>query len=91
MSNVCENQEKFSDAYYNAVKDAIKTQKKINKEEYEKHKGTYMGMCALYFFFSVYAVMLAMNTKCENRVLNIVIAFLFGPLYVLSQCMAQWS
>lgn len=74
---VCENQEKFNEAFKQAVQENVKIQ--------EKDRKAYNIALVIYFLLLVWAVMLAMKVSDkEHRVLHVGLALLMGPLYIIA-------
>lgn len=81
-SNVCQNQDKFNQAFHEALNN--------DKEKYmDKNKNWLTIYSILWLISMIWAVILAMKVKDpEHRVIHLVLAFLFSPIYVLSHYMS---
>lgn len=78
VQNVCGSQDTFNRAVYCALK--------YNAKQKVKDLGnTVYVYLVLYFLFLVWALMLALNVPSgPSRVLHVLFALLFGPIYVLA-------
>ena len=73
--NVCDSQDDFNVAFRKAVKENIKQER--------KKMGSWVYVYLVVFFvFLVWALFLSMNSP-SDRVVNIVLAILFSPVYVI--------
>lgn len=76
--SVCANQDTFNSALETAIEKAREKNRKDNMVA-----NSVMG--ALYLILLVWAVILAMRISDENtRILHMILAVLFPPLYVIS-------
>ena len=82
MSSICDTQDKFDQAFYNAL-----TYSK--KEENKKISTALKLYCVLHFLFILWGIYLALQTPKEQRVVNITLAIVFAPAYVLSYYLNQ--
>jgi len=80
MSSVCQNQNSFNSAVY----DAVKYTSKQNKP----HKWLMLVAFILYVLLTLVAVFLAIKEKA-NRQLHILFALLFGPLYIIAHLLSM--
>ena len=83
MNGVCQNQDEFNNAFYNAVKYARdKDEKKVSKS------GTYIALTVvyvvLYLSFLIWAIVLAMKQDPSVRTVHLVLAIVFAPAYVIA-------
>ena len=78
LNKPCEDQRSFNSAVYNALK-------YITKEQaLENSKGLFFYFI-IHFVFLVWGIMLAIKSQPkENRVLHILLAFIFAPFYVMA-------
>lgn len=76
MSNVCADQATFNTAFREALK--------YNQDENMKpiRDNKYIGIVWLVFF--IWAMSLALRAPAEQRVLHVLLAFVFGPVYILA-------
>jgi hypothetical protein len=76
--SVCDNQDKFNDAVYNAVE-------YTNKRQVESVQKGVVFYMLLHVMFLFWAVMLALrHVNKDDRVVHLTLAVLFSPVYVLS-------
>ena len=75
--SLCDNQDKFNDAFYTAVKES---RKKDNKTMM-KGAGVY-GLLHLIFLF--WGIMLALKQPVDQQIVHITLAMVFSPAYVLA-------
>lgn len=76
-SNVCENQDRFNDAYRSALQN--------DQEKRIEENKNWMNIYAVLWLISlVWAIFLALKADEEHRVLHLVHALVFSPLYVLA-------
>ena len=80
MSNVCNNQDTFNDAVYNALKHA-------RKKDDKKISGPLAVYLVVHLSFLVWAIMLAFKASPETRVVHITLAIIFAPAYCLAYYM----
>jgi bacteriorhodopsin len=89
--SVCQNQDAFNDAFYKAIKEA----RKKEQDENSKNTGLQWAIAIyalIHIIFLVWGVFLAINSQPpENRVLHLVLAIIFAPLYVISYYIGQIS
>lgn len=80
--NVCASQDTFNKAF----KEAVKNYGQIP----EKDKNLYTVVAIIYLVLTIWALILAMHVSdSEHRVIHIIFAVLFGPLYVLSHYLSM--
>jgi uncharacterized membrane protein len=80
--NVCASQDTFNEAFKKAVKNYGQVP--------EKDKNLYTAVGIIYLVLTIWAIILAMRiSDSEHRVIHIIFAVLFGPLYVLSHYLAM--
>ena len=78
MSNVCNDQDEFNNAFYKALK---YTNKKNNKGM----ANALAVYSIIHLIFSVWGVTLAFRSQPpENRIVHITLALMFAPAYVLA-------
>jgi cytochrome bd-type quinol oxidase subunit 2 len=78
---VCDNQDDFNQALRVAIKQ--------NREDLmEEQKPWLLVYTVMWLIFMVWAILLAMQAD-SNRVLHLVIAILFSPLYVISHYLSK--
>lgn len=76
-SNVCDNQDKFNDAFRSALQNDHEKRTEENK--------SWMTLYGILWLISlIWAVFLALKADEEHRVLHLVHAIVFSPLYVLA-------
>lgn len=80
MSSVCQNQNSFNSAVYDAVKYTVKQDK--------PNKWLMLVFFVLYVILTLVAVFLAVREK-SNRQLHILFALLFGPLYIIAHLLSM--
>lgn len=73
---VCDNQNDFNQAVRHAIQ--------FNMEEDRKNLSKNTVFVIVYMVFFIWAIMLALKVKGEDRVLHIALAVLFSPVYVLA-------
>jgi hypothetical protein len=74
-SNVCQDQHKFNDAFYKALKHA---DKKVTPKPIVLY-------VVIHIIFLVAAIMIATATQPkENRLIHYTLAIMFAPVYVLA-------
>jgi len=77
-TDVCQNQDDFNQAFYNAVK-------YNNKTVMDKNRTWLFIYGMLYIVFMIWAVSLALKIPAgSDRTMHLLFAILFGPLYVLA-------
>jgi len=77
-SNVCTNQDDFNHALKHALKN-------INKENMKKETSVMYLYLVPWLIFLLWALILAMKVpEGPNKVLHIILAVLFSPLYVIA-------
>ena len=75
---VCDNQDDFNHAFRKALE-------YNNKENYKKNKPWMYVSLVLWIIFFIWAIMLAMKMpQGPERVVHLVFAMVFSPLYVIS-------
>jgi hypothetical protein len=80
MSNVCQDQKSFNQAFENAVDNYGK-----DKCQSTGCKVTLAIITIVMLIFYIWAVLLALRVKDpEHRVLHIIFALMAGPIYVLA-------
>jgi hypothetical protein len=76
--SVCDDQQKFNDAFYKAVKNA-------RKKDDKRMTGPLSVYITIHTIFLIWGVVLAFKSQPpENRILHITAAILVGPAYVLA-------
>ena len=81
MSNLCNNQDNFNDAFYKAIKYS-------NKKEAKKLSKPLAVYMLIHTIFLVWGIILAFSSQPpENRVVHITLAIVFAPAYVLAYYM----
>ena len=75
--SLCDNQDKFNDAFYKALK---KSRKKDNKNMV-KGAGCY---ALIHIIFLFWGIMLALKQPVDQQIVHITLAIVFSPAYVLA-------
>lgn len=81
-NNVCNNQKMFNEAFDKAIENRRNKYSWDSMNSYQKVSS--ILFLILYFVLTAWAVMLALRVEGKTRVINVVAAFLFGPLYLIS-------
>jgi len=77
MSAICNDQDSFNNAFDKALKHE---KHKMNKD----NKTAMIIGSILMLIFIVWALLLAMKTPSEHRVIHLVLAMIFSPAYILA-------
>lgn len=76
--SICDNQEEFNKAFYNALKHS----KKIEDKRMSRSLAIYI---VIHTFFLIWGIMLAFKSQPkQNRVIHITLSILSGPGYVVA-------
>jgi hypothetical protein len=87
-TNVCDNPEKFNKAY----KEAVDNYSIIGWNNLSScNKVVINLMLVVYLLLTVLAVILAMRSDPQSRVINVFFAFVAGPLYVISYYLSNMN
>tara|TARA_B100000900_G_scaffold346124_1_gene310799 strand:- start:163 stop:474 length:312 start_codon:yes stop_codon:yes gene_type:complete len=80
-SNVCEDQSTFNTAYAKAVNNYGDY---MNKKMTPGQRILYTMLAFLQLMFIIWAVILAMKMPGPNRPVNVTLAILTGPIYIIA-------
>ena len=75
--SLCDNQDKFNDAFYTALNNS----KKKDLKKMSTGVGVYM---VIHLIFLFWGIMLAVKQPSDQRVVHLVLAIIFSPAYVLA-------
>lgn len=82
---VCDNQDDFNTALYTAVQENA-------DKNLEKNKPWIVVYGVVWFILMIWGVLLAMKTESgPNRLLHIMFAITFAPLYVIAYYVSGWG
>jgi hypothetical protein len=81
MSNLCEDQDTFNNAFYKALKHS-------RKKDDKKIAGILAVYLVIHTIFLIWGIVLAFKSQPpQNRVVHITLAIVFAPAYVLAYYM----
>lgn len=75
--SICNNQDSFNDSVYKALKYS-------RKKEYKKISGPLLIYSIIHLIFMIWGILLAFRQPENKRIIHIVFAIVFGPVYVLA-------
>ena len=78
MSNLCNDQDSYNDAFYKAINYS-------RKKDEKKFENAIYIYSLIHIFFLIWALILVYKSQPpENRVIHFTLAILFAPIYCLA-------
>ena len=87
--SVCENQDKFNNAFYKAVQEYPNiAEDELGEDLVTSYKTSYIVGSVLGLIFLIWAIVLARNST-GDKVQNLIWAILVSPIYVIASLIAK--